>query len=169
MSVLQVLHYPDDRLRKIAEPVKIVNEDVQNTVHSMLETMYSEDGIGLAATQVGIEKRIIVIDLFKNREDRLVLINPELLEKNGEIQTEEGCLSIPFYQIPVLRATNVKIRALNLAGQSFELEAQNLLAICIQHEMDHLSGRLLVDYVSPLKRERIRKKLEKIAKFNIQT
>ncbi|MNC64905.1 Peptide deformylase [compost metagenome] len=127
--------------------------------------MYAEEGIGLAATQVDIHQRIIVIDVSENRDQRLVLINPELLEKSDETGIEEGCLSIPEQRALVPRAEKVKIRALNREGQPFELEADDLLAICIQHEMDHLVGKLFVDYLSPLKRQRIRQKLEKMAKL----
>ncbi len=155
MSLLQILHYPDDRLRTIAKPVKAVNSTVQRIVDDMFETMYAEEGIGLAATQVDIHQRIIVIDVSENRDQRVVLINPELLEKSGETGIEEGCLSIPGYRGFVPRAERVKVRALNREGDSFELETTGLLAICIQHEMDHLMGKLFVDYLSPLKRQRI--------------
>jgi peptide deformylase len=166
MSVLQVLHFPDERLRKIAAPVKEVNAEIQRIVDDMFETMYAEEGIGLAATQVNIHQRIIVIDVSENRDNPLVLINPELLEKVGETGIEEGCLSVPEHHALVPRAEKVKIRALDREGKSFELEADGLLAICIQHEMDHLVGKLFVDYLSPLKRQRIRQKLEKMAKLN---
>ncbi|AHG19888.1 peptide deformylase [Chania multitudinisentens RB-25] len=166
MSVLQVLHFPDERLRKVAAPVKEVNADIQRIVDDMFETMYAEDGIGLAATQVDIHQRIIVIDVSENRDEPLVLINPELLEKHGETGIEEGCLSVPEHRALVPRAEKVKVRALNREGQPFELEADELLAICIQHEMDHLIGKLFVDYLSPLKRQRIRQKLEKMAKLS---
>lgn len=132
----------------------------------MFETMYAEEGIGLAATQVDVHQQIIVIDISENRDQRLVLINPELLEKSGETGIEEGCLSIPEQRALVPRAEKVKIRALDRDGKPFELETDGLLAICIQHEMDHLIGKLFVDYLSPLKRQRIRQKLEKMAKLN---
>jgi len=132
----------------------------------MFETMYAEEGIGLAATQVNIHQRIIVIDVTDDKSQQLVLINPELLEQSGETGIEEGCLSIPDQRGLVPRAANVKIRALDRNGKSFELEADELLAICIQHEMDHLVGKLFVDYLSPLKRQRIRQKMEKLAKLN---
>ncbi len=164
MSVLQVLHFPDERLRTVAAPVKEVNKDIQRIVDDMFETMYAEEGIGLAATQVDIHQRIIVIDVSENREQQLVLINPELLEKSGETGIEEGCLSIPEQRALIPRAERVKIRALNRDGDSYELETDGLLAICIQHEMDHLMGKLFVDYLSPLKRQRIRQKLEKLAR-----
>ncbi|WJV62194.1 peptide deformylase [Pectobacteriaceae bacterium C52] len=167
MSVLQVLHYPEDeRLRITAEPVKEVNAEIQRIVDDMFDTMYEEEGIGLAATQVDIHQRIIVMDISEERNQRLVFINPELLEKNGETGIEEGCLSIPETRALIPRAEHVKVRALDRAGNSFELETDGLLAICIQHEMDHLVGKLFVDYLSPLKRQRIRQKLEKLAKQN---
>ena len=164
MSVLQVLHFPDERLLTVAAPVKEVNADIQRIVDDMFETMYAEEGIGLAATQVDIHQRIIVIDVSENRDEKLVLINPELLESSGETGIEEGCLSIPEQRALVPRAERVKIRALNREGKSYELETDGLLAICIQHEMDHLMGKLFVDYLSPLKRQRIRQKLEKLAR-----
>lgn len=166
MSVLQVLQYPDDRLRNIAEPVRKVDAEIQRIVDDMFETMYAEEGIGLAATQVDIHQRIIVIDVSENQEQRLVLINPELLEQSGETGIEEGCLSIPGHRALVPRAEKVKIRALDRDGNSYELEADDLLAICIQHEMDHLVGKLFVDYLSPLKRQRIRQKMEKLQRQN---
>ena len=154
MSVLQVLHIPDERLRKVAKPVEEVNAEIQRIVDDMFETMYAEEGIGLAATQVDIHQRIIVIDVSENRDERLVLINPELLEKSGETGIEEGCLSIPEQRALVPRAEKVKIRALDRDGKPFELEAE--------HEMDHLVGKLFMDYLSPLKQQRIRQKVEKL-------
>ena len=155
MSVLQVLHIPDERLRKVAKPVEEVNAEIQRIVDDMFETMYAEEGID-------IHQRIIVIDVSENRDERLVLINPELLEKSGETGIEEGCLSIPEQRALVPRAEKVKIRALDRDGKPFELEADGLLAICIQHEMDHLVGKLFMDYLSPLKQQRIRQKVEKL-------
>ncbi|WKX26709.1 peptide deformylase [Tatumella ptyseos] len=166
MSVLQVLHYPDERLRKVAKPVAQVTNDIKQIVDDMFETMYAEEGIGLAATQVDIHQRIIVIDVSEERNERLVLINPEILTKCGETGIEEGCLSIPEQRALVPRAEKVSIRALNREGEQFELDADGLLAICIQHEIDHLEGKLFIDYLSPLKRQRIRQKLEKLARQN---
>ncbi|MCG8710851.1 peptide deformylase [Brenneria sp. 4F2] len=166
MSVLQVIHFPDERLRITAKPVKEVNADIQRIVDDMFDTMYEEEGIGLAATQVDIHQRIIVIDVSESRDQRLVLINPELLEKDGDTGIEEGCLSIPETRALVPRAERVKVRAQDREGKIFELETDGLLAICIQHEMDHLVGKLFIDYLSPLKRQRIRQKLEKLAKQN---
>lgn len=161
MSVLHILQYPDERLRKVAALVKQVDETIQRIVDDMFDTMYAEEGIGLAATQVDIHQRIVVIDTSENREQQLVLINPELLEKSGEDGIEEGCLSIPGYRALVPRAKQIKIRALDRFGNPFELEAEELLAICIQHEMDHLMGKLFIDYLSPVKRQRLRQKAEK--------
>ncbi|MCC8376277.1 MULTISPECIES: peptide deformylase [Photorhabdus] len=169
MSVLQVLHYPDERLRTIATPVKTVDAEIRRIIDDMFETMYAEEGIGLAATQVDIHQRIVVIDVSETRNERLVLINPELLEKSGETGIEEGCLSIPEQRALVPRAEKVKIKALDYNGQPFELQADGLLAICIQHEMDHLIGKLFVDYLSPLKRQRIRQKVEKLDKQKART
>lgn len=164
MAVLHVLHYPDERLRTIAKPVEKVDAEIQKIVDDMFETMYLEEGIGLAATQVDIHQRIIVIDITETRDQKLVLINPELLDQEGDTGIEEGCLSIPEQRAFVPRAERVKVRALDYNGQPFELEADDLLAICIQHEMDHLVGKLFVDYLSPLKRQRIRQKVEKLDK-----
>ncbi|MCW7550434.1 peptide deformylase [Photorhabdus luminescens] len=169
MSVLQVLHYPDERLRTIATPVGTVDAEIRRIIDDMFETMYAEEGIGLAATQVDIHQRIVVIDVSETRNERLVLINPELLEKSGETGIEEGCLSIPEQRALVPRAEKVKIKALDYNGQPFELQADGLLAICIQHEMDHLIGKLFVDYLSPLKRQRIRQKVEKLDKQKTRT
>ena len=166
MSVLQILHFPDDRLRIVAKPVKEVNAEIQQIVDDLFETLDAEAGLGLAAPQGYLHQRIIVIDVTDDKSQQLVLINPELLEKSGETGIEEGCLSIPDQRGLVPRAANVKIRALDRNGKSFELEADELLAICIQHEMDHLVGKLFVDYLSPLKRQRIRQKMEKLAKLN---
>ena len=132
----------------------------------MFDTMYEEEGIGLAASQVDVHQRIIVIDVSEERDQRLVLINPDLLEKDGDTGIEEGCLSIPETRALVPRAERVKVKALDREGNPFELEADGLLAICIQHEMDHLVGKLFIDYLSPLKRQRIRQKLEKMARLN---
>lgn len=169
MSVLNILHYPDERLRTVAKPVEKVDAKIQQIVDDMFDTMYDEEGIGLASTQVNIHQRIIVIDVSESRDERHVLINPELLEKDGETGIDEGCLSIPEQRGFVPRAERVKIRALDREGKSFELEADGLLAICIQHEMDHLVGKLFVDYLSPLKRQRIRQKVEKLDRIKAQS
>lgn len=166
MALLNVLTFPDDRLRIKAKPVETVTPEIQQIVDDMIETMYDEEGIGLAATQVDIHQRIIVIDISEERDQPLVLINPEFIEKSGEDGIEEGCLSVPGARGLVPRSGHVKIKAINRDGDAYELEADELLAICIQHEMDHLEGKLFVDYLSPLKRQRIQQKLEKIKRFN---
>jgi peptide deformylase len=164
MAILEILHFPDDRLRKTASPVDEVDDSVRKTLDDMLETMYAAPGIGLAATQVNIGKQFIVIDISEEKNDPLYLVNPMILERQGEEEMEEGCLSVPGYYEKVQRAEKVHIRALGYDGEPFELEADGLLAVCIQHEIDHLDGKLFVDYLSNLKRQRIRKKLEKQAK-----
>ena len=161
MAILEVLRFPDERLRTIARNVVSFDSTVQQIIDDMFETMYAEEGIGLAATQVNIHQRIIVIDTSEDRTGQLVLINPEMLEQRGSTGIEEGCLSVPECRALVPRAEWVKIRAMNPQGEQFELETDGLLAICIQHEMDHLVGKLFVDYLSPLKREMVRKKLLK--------
>ncbi|MDD1783995.1 peptide deformylase [Enterovibrio sp. ZSDZ35] len=166
MSVLQVLTYPDDRLRTVAKPVESVTPEIQKIVDDMLETMYDEEGIGLAATQVDIHQRIVVIDLSETRDEPMVLINPEILEKRGEDGIEEGCLSVPGARALVPRASEVSVRALDRDGNEYQFEADDLLAICVQHELDHLEGKLFVDYLSPLKQQRIKQKLEKIKRAN---
>ncbi|EHD0107336.1 peptide deformylase [Vibrio parahaemolyticus] len=166
MSVLQVLTFPDDRLRTVAKPVDAVTPEIQKIVDDMIETMYDEEGIGLAATQVDIHKRIVVIDISETRDEPMVLINPEILEKRGEDGIEEGCLSVPGARALVPRAAEVTVKALNRDGKEFTFEADDLLAICVQHELDHLQGKLFVDYLSPLKRKRIQDKLAKIKRFN---
>jgi peptide deformylase len=166
MSVLQVLTFPDDRLRTIAKPVVAVTEEIQKIVDDMIDTMYDEDGIGLAATQVNIHQRIVVIDVSEHRDQPMVLINPEITEKSGEDGIEEGCLSVPGARALISRAAQVKVNALDRDGKPFSFEADDLLAICVQHELDHLEGKLFVDYISPLKRKRIKEKLEKIKRMN---
>lgn len=164
MATLDVLRFPDERLRKIATPIEKITSDLEHIIEDMFETMYLEEGIGLAATQVNIHKRIIVIDTSENHDQPIVLINPELIEKRGETGIEEGCLSVPECRAFVPRAEWVKVRAQDRHGEYFEIETDGLLAICLQHEMDHLAGKLFVDYLSPLKRQRIRQKLEKLAR-----
>lgn len=164
MTTLNVLIYPDERLRTIAKPVTDVNDEIRAIVENMFETMYKEEGIGLAAPQVNIHQRIITIDLDSENPNRIVLINPEILESSGETGIEEGCLSIPGFRGLVPRKEKVKVKALDRNGEEFILEADGLLAICIQHEIDHLNGVLFVDYLSPLKRNRIKEKLLKLQK-----
>lgn len=162
MSILNVLIYPDERLKIVAQPVEKVDDEVRQIVADMFETMYHEEGIGLAATQVNIHRRIITIDIEGTKEKQYVLINPEILESCGETGIEEGCLSLPGMRGFVPRKEKVKIKALNIEGVPFELEADGLLAICIQHEIDHLNGIVFADYLSPLKRQRMKDKLLKL-------
>lgn len=164
MAILDILHFPDPRLRKHAEPVTEVDDAIRKIVDDMFETMYTAPGIGLAATQVNIQKRIIVVDVSKDQDQPMVFINPEILERRGEEEMEEGCLSVPGFYETVRRADAVRVRALGRDGKPFEIEADGLLAVCIQHELDHLEGKLFVDYISPLKRQRIKAKLEKQAR-----
>lgn len=161
MAILPILHFPDPRLRNKAHPVGEVDDSVRTLLDDMLETMYEAPGIGLAAPQVNISKRVIVIDISEARNQPLHLVNPEIMARRGEIQTEEGCLSVPYIYEPVDRAEWVKFRAVGRDGQAFEMEVEGLLAVCVQHEIDHLEGKLFVDYLSEIKRSRIRKKLEK--------
>ena len=161
MALLNILHFPDDRLRTKAKPVTQVTAKHRTLISNMLETMYDAPGIGLAATQVNFHERILVIDISEEKNEPIVLINPEILEKEGDQEFDEGCLSVPGIYETLHRAEKVRIKALDQQGESFEMEAHGLLAICIQHEMDHLEGKLFVDYLSQLKKQRIRKKLEK--------
>ncbi|MEC4749500.1 peptide deformylase [Methylomicrobium sp. Wu6] len=165
MSILTILEFPDERLRKKAEKVRTVDDSIRKLVDDMLETMYESRGVGLAATQVNVHKRVIVMDVSEEKNAPICLINPEIVEKDGVEESEEGCLSVPGFFEKVQRAEHVRVRALNRDGQPFELEANDLLAVCVQHEMDHLEGKLFVDYLSPLKRQRIKKKLEKMHKM----
>jgi len=159
--ILNILKYPDKRLRTIAKPVVIVDETIKQQVKDMFETMYEAPGIGLAATQVNFHQRIIVIDISDQCNEPICLINPEVIEKSGEIQWEEGCLSVPDYYENVIRANDIKVQALNQHGETFELEASEMLSVCIQHEIDHLDGILFVDHLSKLKQKRLKKKTEK--------
>ncbi len=161
MALLPILEYPDPRLRRLASPVAAVTPDIQKLVRDMAETMYAAPGIGLAATQVDVHKRVIVMDLSETRDELKVFINPEILASEGEAENEEGCLSVPGYFDKVVRPASVRVRALNERGEPFELDASGLLAVCIQHEMDHLLGKVFVDRLSPLKRARLAAKLRK--------
>lgn len=165
MALLEVLKYPDERLRTVARPVAKVDNKIRSIVNDMLETMYEENGVGLAATQVDIHQRIVVIDVSEEQNNPLVFINPEIVTEEGHKTHEEGCLSVPGNYATIERADKVTVKALNEQGESFEINADELLAVCIQHEIDHLDGKLFVDYLSPLKRQRIRKKLEKEARL----
>lgn len=161
MAKLEILHFPDPRLRTQAHPVARVDAAIQRLVDDMFETMYAAPGIGLAATQVNVHQRLLVVDVSEDKNQPLTFINPEILQRDGVEEMEEGCLSVPGFYEKVQRAERIKVRALDVAGESFELEVDGLLAVCIQHEIDHLDGKLFVDYLSNLKRQRIRKKLEK--------
>jgi len=164
MAILEILHYPDPRLRNTAKPVEKVDESIQTLVKDMFETMYQAPGIGLASIQVNVAKRVIVVDVSEDHDQPLCFINPEIISSEGEETMDEGCLSVPGYYETVQRADKIRVKALNEKGEAFEMDADGLLAVCIQHEIDHLDGKLFVDYISPLKRNRIRKKLEKAAK-----
>ena len=161
MAIRSILEFPDPRLRTRAQPVTRFDADLHRVVDDMLETMYAAPGIGLAATQVDVHQRLVVIDISADRNDPLILINPEILSREGEIATEEGCLSVPGYFDEVKRAAKIRVRAQDREGNSFERDCEDILAVCVQHEMDHIDGKLFVDYLSSLKRERVRKKLEK--------
>jgi len=161
MALLKILEYPDPRLRRVATPVAAVTPEIRALVRDMAETMYSAPGIGLAATQVDVHKRVIVMDLSETRDELRVFINPELLTASGEIESEEGCLSLPGYYDRVQRAEAIRVRALDQEGQPFELEATGVLAVCIQHEMDHLIGKVFVDRLSTLKRARYAARVRK--------
>jgi peptide deformylase len=161
MAIRSILHFPDPRLRKKALPVTTFDHELQILIDDMFETMYSGQGIGLAATQIDIQQRVIVIDLSEDKTETFCLINPELVEKHDVEEMEEGCLSVPGIYESVQRAEHVTVKALDRHGKLLELETGGLLAVCIQHEIDHLDGKLFVDYLSPLKRDRIKKKLEK--------
>lgn len=162
MALLKILHFPDPRLQTVAKPVSAVDDALRQLAADMAETMYAAPGIGLAATQVDRHIRLVVIDISEEKDQLLILINPEIVSQAGAKEGEEGCLSVPGIYDKVTRAEQVRIRALDLNGQSFEREAEGLLAVCIQHEIDHLEGRVFVDHLSRLKQGRIRKKLQKL-------
>ena len=161
MAILTILEFPDPRLRKKALPIADVDDKLRILIDDMFETMYAAPGIGLAATQVDVHRRLLIADLSQEKDDPHVMINPEILEKDGVAVTEEGCLSVPGYFEEVERAEHVRVRYLDRDGTPVEKDAEGLLAVCIQHEMDHLDGKLFVDYLSEAKRQRIRKKLMK--------
>jgi peptide deformylase len=161
MAILDILHFPDPRLRQRAREVDKVDDRLRELIDDMFATMYQAPGIGLAATQVNVHKRVVVIDVSQDQDQPQVYINPEIVWQDGVEQMDEGCLSVPGVYERVQRAERIKVQALNPNGESFELETSGLLAVCIQHEIDHLDGKLFVDYLSQLKRQRIRKKLEK--------
>jgi len=161
MAILDILHFPDPRLRAKAQSVARVDDSIRRLLDDMLETMYAAPGIGLAAVQVNVALRVVVIDVSEDRNEPHFFVNPEIIEREGVETMEEGCLSVPGYYDKVTRAERVRVRALGRDGVSFEMAAEGLLAVCIQHEIDHLDGKLFVDYLSSLKRQRVRKKLEK--------
>jgi peptide deformylase len=161
MTILNILYYPDKRLRTVAQPVTTVDDSIRRLIDDMFETMYDAPGIGLAATQVDVHKRVIVIDTSEEGDDPQVLINPEIIERDGVEIYQEGCLSVPDIYENVERAEHVVVKTLTRDGEETRIDAHGLLAICIQHEMDHLQGKLFVDYLSPLKQQRVKKKLLK--------
>jgi peptide deformylase len=161
MTKLRILEFPDPRLRKKAVPVAAVDDALRQLIDDMFETMYEAPGIGLAATQVDVHRRVLVADVSPEKNEPHVLINPQILEKDGTTITEEGCLSVPGYFEEVERAEHIKVRYLDRDGREQESELEGLLAVCVQHEMDHLEGRLFVDYLSEVKRQRLRKRIEK--------
>jgi peptide deformylase len=162
MAILEILEYPDKRLRTIAKPVTEVTDNIRKIIDDMFDTMYEAPGIGLAASQVNVHQRIVTMDLSEDKSEPLVFINPEVTVLDGELESmQEGCLSVPGFYEDVTRIEHCLVKALDRDGKPFELEARGLLAVCIQHELDHLEGKLMVDYLSPLKRNRIKSKLEK--------
>ena len=167
MATLEVLQFPDERLRVVAKPILNISKQVTTLASEMLELMYKQTGIGLAATQVNIHQQLVVIDVSEEHNQPIILINPEITEKNGIVISQEGCLSIPEINADVERAELITVKYLDEKGQTKEIETDGLLAICLQHEIDHLKGTLFVDYLSPLKQLRIRKKLEKLKKHTL--
>ena len=165
MALLPILRYPDPRLHTRARPVAVVDEAIRQLIEDMAETMYEAPGIGLAATQVDVHLRVVIIDISEDRSDLRAFINPEILERSGEQTCEEGCLSVPGIYDKVTRAERVRVRALDARGEPFELEADGLLAVCIQHELDHLDGKVFVEYLSQLKLNRIKARLTKKARI----
>ncbi|MFT6984767.1 MAG: peptide deformylase [Psychromonas sp.] len=166
MALLEVLHFPDQRLRTVAKAVAQITPEIKDLASNMLDTMYQENGVGLAATQVNIHQRIAVIDTSESRDQPMVLINPEIIEQSGEEISEEGCLSVPDTNADVKRAEFVTLQYLDLDGNTQVIETNGLLAVCIQHELDHLKGKLFIDYLSPFKQKRIKTRLEKLQHQN---
>ncbi len=167
MALLNILHYPDPRLHKVATPVASVDDSIRRLISDMAETMYAAPGIGLAATQVDVHKRVIVVDVSEKGDELQAFVNPVILERNGEAEREEGCLSVPGIYDKVTRADQIVVEALDRHGNPFRLQAEGLLATCIQHEMDHLVGKVFVEYLSPLKQNRIKTKLRKRARTTL--
>ena len=161
MTKLTILEFPDPRLRKKAAPVEVVDDALRALIDDMFETMYDAPGIGLAATQVDIHRRLLVADISNDQTEPFALINPKILEKDGLVVTDEGCLSVPGFYEAVERAEHIRVKYLNRDGEEVDMEAEGMLAVCIQHEIDHLDGKLFVDYLSEAKRQRIRKRLER--------
>ncbi|MDX1379859.1 MAG: peptide deformylase [Xanthomonadales bacterium] len=161
MAKLEILEFPDPRLRTVAQPVETFDGRLGTLIDDMLETMYGASGIGLAATQVDVHQRVLVMDVSDSRDQPRAFVNPEIVDREGEQVCEEGCLSVPGVYAEVKRANRVKVRAQDRDGETFELELEGLAAVCLQHEMDHLQGKLFVDYLSPLKRQMVRRRLEK--------
>ena len=159
--ILDILEYPDSRLRKVASPVAVVSADIRKLVADLADTMYAAPGVGLAATQVNVHKRVLVVDVSEARDELRVFINPEIVAAEGEAECEEGCLSVPGYYDKVIRAAKITVQAQNERGEAFELSTDGMLAVCVQHEMDHLVGKVFVDYLSPLKRARLAARLRK--------
>lgn len=168
MAILTVLHFPDPNLRKIAKPVETIDAAIRQLAQDMLETMYEERGIGLAATQVNVQKRLIVMDLSDERNAPLILVNPEITTTEGSEESQEGCLSVPGFYEKVQRPKKISYRYLDLDGRTVDGEADGLLSVCIQHEIDHLDGILFIDYLSPLKRQMLQKKIKKQEKQSLQ-
>ncbi len=168
MSKLDILEFPDPRLRTVAKPVEIVDEGIRQLIADMIETMYLERGIGLAATQVDVHKRLLVLDVSEAQDTPQAFINPEITHQQGSQTCEEGCLSVPGVFAEVKRAEEISVKALDRSGNVIEQDADGLLAVCLQHELDHLNGKLFVDYLSPLRRQRVKKKLEKQRKAMLQ-
>ncbi len=169
MAKLTILEFPDERLRNKAKTVVSVDDEIRQLIDDMFETMYEAPGIGLAATQVDVAKRVLVMDVSEDNSQPIALVNPEIIERSGSQMCEEGCLSVPGIYAKVDRADAITVRAMDREGELIELEAEGLLAVCVQHEMDHLDGKLFVDYLSPLKRQRVRKKLEKQRRLDNQS
>lgn len=166
MAILDILIYPDSRLHSKARPVAQVDNRIRKLIDDMSETMYAAPGIGLAAPQVNVMERIIVVDISESKDSLLAMVNPEIIESEGQDEHEEGCLSVPGVYAPVKRYENIRVRALDKQGNPFELDAGGLLGVCIQHEIDHLDGKVFVDYLSNLKQDRIRKKMQKVMRHS---
>ena len=164
MAILPIIHYPDERLHTLAKPVSVVDDEIRQLVADMAETMYAAPGVGLAATQVDVHLQVIVIDTSENHRELFALINPQIVKSEGRAVHDEGCLSVPGIYEPVSRAARITVKYLNLEGKELSLEAEGLLAVCIQHEMDHLLGKVFVEYLSQLKQTRIKQKLKKRAR-----